>query len=54
MKLIAELLIKALGSHWEVLSEEIGLWIPAEVIHIEHTDKPEDEEEIGKQIFAEN
>ncbi|KAK2660352.1 hypothetical protein Ddye_006885 [Dipteronia dyeriana] len=42
-------LVKALESDWAALSEEIGLWIPAEIIHQEHDDKPEgvkdDEEE---------
>ncbi|KAH7567387.1 hypothetical protein ACOSP7_010753 [Xanthoceras sorbifolium] len=45
------LLIRALESDWAALSEEIGLWIPAEIVHQEHDDKPEgvkeeEEEEI--------
>ncbi|TXG57395.1 hypothetical protein EZV62_018708 [Acer yangbiense] len=35
------LLVKALESDWAALSEEIGLWIPAEIFHQEHDDKPE-------------
>lgn len=50
MEMVAALLIKALGSNWEVLSEEVGLWIPTEVIHMEHSDKPKGEEEIGKSF----
>lgn len=42
------LLVKALESEWAVLSENIGLWIPTEIIHQEHDDKPEGEEEAGK------
>lgn len=41
------MLVRALESDWAVLSEEIGLWIPAEVINKEHDDKPEGEEELG-------
>ncbi|GAV88647.1 hypothetical protein CFOL_v3_32069 [Cephalotus follicularis] len=37
----AAMLVRALESDWAVLSEEIGLWIPAEVIQLEHDDKPE-------------
>ncbi|KAG5251285.1 hypothetical protein OIU76_007513 [Salix suchowensis] len=41
----AGILVRALESDWAVLSENIGLWVPAEVIHQEHDDKPEGEEE---------
>jgi hypothetical protein len=41
------ILVRALESDWAVLSENIGLWLPAEVIHQEHDDKPEGEEEPG-------
>lgn len=37
----ARMLVRVLESDWAALSEEIGLWIPAEIIHKEHGDKPE-------------
>ncbi|GJN29307.1 hypothetical protein PR202_gb17524 [Eleusine coracana subsp. coracana] len=43
------LLKRALKFNWQVLLEDIGLWIPHSVYHIEHDDKPEnapEEEEI--------
>ncbi|KAK0574534.1 hypothetical protein LWI29_025121 [Acer saccharum] len=46
------LLVKALESDWAALSEEIGLWIPAEIFHQEHDDKPEGvKEEEEKDIL---
>lgn len=39
------MLVRALESNWAVLSEEIGPWIPPEIINKEHDDKPEGEEE---------
>ncbi|CAI0558190.1 unnamed protein product [Linum tenue] len=39
------LLVKALESDWAVLSENIGLWIPAEVTNPEQDDRPEGQEE---------
>ncbi|KAK3189229.1 hypothetical protein Dsin_028790 [Dipteronia sinensis] len=46
------LLVKALESDWAALSEEIGLWIPAEIVHQEHDDKPEgDKEEEEEDIL---
>ncbi|GMY28628.1 hypothetical protein FCV25MIE_23870 [Fagus crenata] len=47
----AEMLVRALHSDWAVLSEEIGLWIPAEVVNKEHDDKPEGAEELEDQIL---
>ncbi|CAB4266393.1 unnamed protein product [Prunus armeniaca] len=41
----AEMLVKALESDWTVLLEDMGLWIPAEIVNTEHHDKPEGEEE---------
>lgn len=41
------ILVRALESYWAVLSENIGLWVPVDVIHQEHDDKPEGEEEPG-------
>ncbi|CAI0558189.1 unnamed protein product [Linum tenue] len=41
----AGLLVKALESDWAVLSENIGLWIPAEVTNPEQDDRPEGQEE---------
>ncbi|KAB1220368.1 hypothetical protein CJ030_MR3G009828 [Morella rubra] len=48
----AGMLVKALESDWAVLLEEIGLWIPSEVINKEHDDKPEGEEELEDEILA--
>mgnify|MGYP003702997399 CR=1 FL=1 len=36
---------RALQFNWHVLLEDIGLWIPSEVSHTEHDDKPENEPE---------
>ncbi|KAK4751428.1 hypothetical protein SAY87_004910 [Trapa incisa] len=47
----AALLIKALSSNWEALSENIGLWIPTEVIHTEQNDNPGDEEETEEEVL---
>lgn len=44
---LAGMLVRALESDWALLSEEIGLWMAAEVINKEHDDKPEGEEELG-------
>jgi len=41
------MLVRALELEWDVLSEEIGFWLPAEVTNVEHDDKPEGEEEPG-------
>lgn len=41
------MLIRALELEWDVLSEEIGFWLPAEVNNEVHDDKPEGEEEPG-------
>lgn len=47
----AGVLAKALKSNWAKLSEDIGLWIPVEVINKEHDDKPEGEEEFDSEIL---
>ncbi|KAF9668586.1 hypothetical protein SADUNF_Sadunf14G0019100 [Salix dunnii] len=47
----AGMIERALESDWDVLSENIGLWVPAEVIHQEHNDKPEDEEEPEEEVL---
>jgi hypothetical protein len=41
----ARTLKRALQFNWHVLLEDIGLWIPSEVSHTEHDDKPENEPE---------
>lgn len=47
------MLASALGSGWAEFSEEIGLWIPLQIIHKEHDDKPEGVEEFGNHsIFV--
>ncbi|KAF8030520.1 hypothetical protein BT93_E2837 [Corymbia citriodora subsp. variegata] len=47
----AGLLLKALDSNWDFLSEQIGLWIPTEVINKEHDDKPEGVDEIEEEVL---
>ncbi|KAL3505183.1 hypothetical protein ACH5RR_035024 [Cinchona calisaya] len=47
----AGVLVRALGSGWAEFSEEIGLWIPSQVTHKEHDDKPEGVEEFDHEIL---
>ncbi|KAJ0026047.1 hypothetical protein Pint_08806 [Pistacia integerrima] len=49
----ARMLVRVLESDWDALSEEIGLWIPSEITHQEHDDKPEEaeEEELEEEIL---
>ncbi|KAI3465370.1 hypothetical protein Pfo_022033 [Paulownia fortunei] len=47
----AGVVARALSSDWAELAEEIGLWIPVEIINKEHDDKPEGEEEFDKEIL---
>ncbi|KAJ0247335.1 Uncharacterized protein HA466_0167620 [Hirschfeldia incana] len=47
----AGMLVRALELEWDVLSEEIGLWLPAEVNNEVRDDKPEGEEE-PEEILA--
>ncbi|KAL9172420.1 hypothetical protein ABFS82_03G045400 [Erythranthe guttata] len=53
----AEIVVRALSSGWVELEEEIGLWIPVEIVNKEHDDKPDGEEEFeilpGRQLPAE-
>ncbi|URE39772.1 Sec23/Sec24 beta-sandwich domain [Musa troglodytarum] len=44
------MLKRALASNWQVLLEAIGLWLPADVVHTEHNDKPENEEDLEEII----
>lgn len=44
-------LARALGSGWAEFSEELGLWIPFEVTHKEHDDKPVGVEEFGNHFI---
>uniref|UniRef100_A0A2P2IQH2 Apple domain-containing protein n=1 Tax=Rhizophora mucronata TaxID=61149 RepID=A0A2P2IQH2_RHIMU len=46
-----EMLARALESDWAFLSENIGLWIPSEIVNVEHDDKPEGEEEPEEEIL---
>ncbi|XP_039805843.1 uncharacterized protein LOC120669972 isoform X2 [Panicum virgatum] len=39
------MLKRVLDFNWRMLLEDIGLWIPPTVYHIEHDDKPENEQE---------
>lgn len=46
----AGILVKALGPGWAHFSEEIGLWLPVEIINKEHDDKPEGAEDLGTDL----
>lgn len=50
MTLLAGLLSRALSDNWAELAEEIGLWIPVQIVNTEQDDKPEGEEELGNDI----
>jgi len=39
------MLKRVLDFNWRMLLEDIGLWIPPTVYHIEHDDKTENEQE---------
>lgn len=41
----------ALGSDWSELSEEIGLWIPVEIVNNEQVGNPKSEEELGNYLL---
>jgi len=45
------MLVRALESDWDVLCEEVGLWIPAQIVNEERDDKPEGAEEFGNISF---
>ncbi|KAL5668592.1 hypothetical protein ACJX0J_020813, partial [Zea mays] len=42
---LSRMLKRALEFNWQMLLEDIGLWIPPTIYHIEHDDKPENEPE---------
>ncbi|KAM7280066.1 hypothetical protein ACFE04_007200 [Oxalis oulophora] len=48
----AAVLIRALESDWPMLLEEVGFWIPNEVVHVEHKDKPEGVDEFDEEVLA--
>ncbi|KAK2376672.1 dimethylallyl, adenosine tRNA methylthiotransferase [Trifolium repens] len=43
--------LRALESDWDELCEEIGLWIPAQVVNEEHDDKPAGTEDFEEEIL---
>ncbi|KAF6139004.1 hypothetical protein GIB67_010730 [Kingdonia uniflora] len=47
----SKMLENALESNWVALLEDIGVWLPAEIINNEHNDKSEGEEELEEQII---
>ncbi|GAU15402.1 hypothetical protein TSUD_04720 [Trifolium subterraneum] len=47
----AGMLVKALESDWAVLAEEIGLWIPVEVMNEEHNDKPDGADDSEEEVL---
>ncbi|KAJ7958140.1 Methionine aminopeptidase 1D chloroplastic/mitochondrial [Quillaja saponaria] len=46
-----EMLIRALESDWNMLSEKLGLWIPVEVNNKEHDDLPEGMKEFDDEVL---
>ncbi|GAA0175394.1 hypothetical protein LIER_28575 [Lithospermum erythrorhizon] len=42
---------EALGADWPSVSEELGFWIPVEIVHTEHDDKPEGVEEPEQEVL---
>ncbi|KAH9758309.1 apple domain-containing protein [Citrus sinensis] len=50
---IIGMLVRVLESDWAALSEEIGLWIPTEIIHKEHGDKPKgvEDEDLDEDVL---
>lgn len=47
----AGMLARALESNWAEVTQEIGLWIPVEIINNVHDDKPEGEEDFDTEIL---
>ncbi|CAI9115759.1 OLC1v1016751C1 [Oldenlandia corymbosa var. corymbosa] len=47
----AGMLVRALDSGWARFSEEIGLWIPFQVVNKENDDKPQGIEEFEREIL---
>lgn len=47
----AVVLVRALGSCWAEVSEDIGLWIPVEIVNKEHDDKPEGADDLDREIL---
>ncbi|KAI8549885.1 hypothetical protein RHMOL_Rhmol06G0059900 [Rhododendron molle] len=47
----AGMFARALESGWSQLSEDIGLWIPVEILNEEHDDKPEGAEDEDEEIL---
>ncbi|XP_071703348.1 uncharacterized protein [Rutidosis leptorrhynchoides] len=48
----AGILARALKSKWAELLDDIGLWIPVNIINTEHNDKPEGEDDFDDTILA--
>ncbi|KAK6938706.1 hypothetical protein RJ641_032214 [Dillenia turbinata] len=47
---VVGVLVRALEVNWARLLEEIGVYMPVDVVHKEHDDKPEGAEEIGTEF----
>ncbi|GER29997.1 peptidyl-prolyl cis-trans isomerases [Striga asiatica] len=47
----AGVVARALSSDWNEFLELIGLWIPVSIIHKEHDDKPEGEDEFEEEVL---
>ncbi|KAL7127454.1 hypothetical protein ABFS83_14G254300 [Erythranthe nasuta] len=47
----ARAVARALSSDWSDFSEEIGLWLPLQIINKEYDDKPEGEDEFEEEIL---
>lgn len=47
----AKILKRVLETDWDLLLEDIGVWMPPEVVHKESNDKPENEQELEDEII---
>lgn len=45
------MLTRAIDTGWNQLLEEIGLWMPLEIINKEYNDKPQGAKDYGNQDF---
>ncbi|XP_010943019.1 uncharacterized protein [Elaeis guineensis] len=47
----AKMLRRAFGSNWPLLLEDIGLWLPPDIINTENNDKPENDPDLEEEII---
>lgn len=44
------MLQRVFESNWPLLLEDIGLWLPPDIINTENNDKPENDQDLGKSF----